>query len=304
MYDISIITVNYNSSDDTLKMIESVKNNTSVNYEMIVIDNASTYDEYLKLESIKDKKNTLLYRSKLNVGFAAGNMLGVNKASLKSKYYFFLNNDTLLINNVVDILFHTMEKDKAIGLIAPQLYDENQLRSTTFREFPSVSEKFLGKGFHKFISSHKIHNYKKEYHDMIDVGIVSGASLFCRVKAFKKAGQFDTNFFLYCEEEDLSKQIKDIGYRVCLEPNAKLIHLCGKSTLRNFHVEKEFIISYFYLVSKHHNTINSFLLKLNLTLKYFLKINKDPIYKKLFLFCLKSNKEKHSLRYLQKELLK
>lgn len=302
MYDISIITVNYNSSDDTLKMIESVKNNTSVNYEMIVIDNASTYDEYVKLESIKDTKNTTLYRSKLNVGFAAGNMIGVEKASLNSKYYFFLNNDTLLINNVVDILFNTMEKEKNIGLIAPQLYDDNQQRSTTFREFPSVSEKFFGKGFHKFISTQKIYNYKKEYHEIIDVGIVSGASLFCRAEAFQKAGQFDTTFFLYCEEEDLSKRIKDIGYRVCLEPNAKLIHLCGKSTLRNFHVEKEFIISYFYLVSKHHNIINSFLLKLNLTIKYLLKISKNPIYKQLFLFCFKVNKFQKSLRYLQKEL--
>jgi len=304
MYDISIITVNYNSYDDTLKMIESVKNNTSVNYEMIVIDNASAYDEYLKLECITNKKNTTLYRSKLNVGFAAGNMLGIEKASPNSKYYFFLNNDTLLINNVVDILFHTMEQEKNIGLIAPQLYDEKQQRSTTFREFPSVSEKFFGKGFHQFISTQKIYNYKKEYHEIIDVGIVSGASLFCKAEAFQKAGKFDTNFFLYCEEEDLSKRIKDIGYRVCLEPNAKLIHLCGKSTLRNFHVEKEFVISYFYLVSKHHNLINSFLLKLNLTLKYLFKLHKDPIYKKLFLFCFKSQKSTQSLKYQQKKLLK
>lgn len=302
MYNISIITVNYNSSDDTIKMIENVKENTSVNYEIIVIDNGSDYKEYIKLESIKNEKNVILYRSKLNLGFAAGNMLGVEKASQNSEYYFFLNNDTLLINNVIDILFNSMEREKNIGMISPQLYDEHKNRSTTFREFPSVSEKFLGKAFHKFISNEKIYNYKKEYHTIIDVGIISGASLFCRVDAFKKAGQFDTNFFLYCEEEDLSKRVKDVGYRVCLEPNAKLIHLCGKSTLRNFNIEKEFIISYFYLVSKHYNILNSFLLKLNLALKYFFKINKNPIYKQLFLFCLKSNKHKESLRYLQKEL--
>jgi len=304
MYDISIITVNYNSSEDTLNMIKSVKKNTKVNYEIIVIDNGSIYEEYLKLESIKDEKNITLYRSKLNLGFASGNMLGVKKSSKNSKYYFFLNNDTLLINNVIDILFYTMEKNTNIGLISPQLYDDNEKRSTTFREFPSVSEKYFGKYFHNLLSNRKVYNYKKEYDELIDVGIVSGASLFCKVEAFRKAGEFDTRFFLYCEEEDLSKRIRDVGYRVCLEPNAKLIHLCGQSTLRNFNIEREYIISYFYLLSKHYDIINSFLLKMNLTLKYFFKIHKNTTYKKLFKFCFNLNKSKQSLRYLQKELKK
>ena len=302
MHNISIITVNYNSSDDTLKMIESVKLNTKVNYELIVIDNASEYHEYIKLKEITQNSNVKLYRSLLNVGFASGNMLGVDKASKDSKYYFFLNNDTLLINNVVDILYNTMENQKDIGLISPQLYNEDKKRTTTFREFPTVCEKYFGKGLNSLLTNQTIHNYKKEYHEIIDVGIVSGASLFCRVDAFNSIGQFDTDFFLYCEEEDLSKRMHDNKYRVCLEPNAKLIHLCGKSTSRNYNIEKEFIISYFMLVSKHYGLIKSLLLKLNITLKYLFKINKDPIYKQLFLFCLKLNKKKYSLRNTQIEL--
>ena len=91
MYDISIITVNFNSSDDTLEMIKSVKKLTNVNYEIIVIDNASHNDEYKKLQILQNDTNVVLHRSRINLGFACGNILGVQKASKGSKYYFFLN---------------------------------------------------------------------------------------------------------------------------------------------------------------------------------------------------------------------
>jgi GT2 family glycosyltransferase len=302
MYDISIITVNFNSSDDTLEMIKSVKKLTNVNYEIIVIDNASHNDEYKKLQIIQNDTNVVLHRSTINLGFACGNILGVQKASRDSKYYFFLNNDTILINNVVDILFNTMQNNLDIGLISPQLYNNEEFYTTTFREFPSVSEKFFGKGFKKLISNYKIYNSKKSYKNIIDVGIVSGASLFCRVDAYEKVSGFDKEFFLYCEEEDISKRIKDANFRVCLEPKAKLIHLCGKSTKKNFVIEREFIISYFYLVTKHYGILKSSLLKLHITLKYFSKRKKDPIFKQLFHFCFIKNKKEFSLRKIQKEV--
>ncbi|QFR48665.1 glycosyltransferase [Sulfurimonas lithotrophica] len=294
---VSIISVNYNSSDETLDMVKSVRANTKVEYELIIVDNASKDNEVNKLKILENDSDIKLIYSKKNVGFASGNMLGVEKANKDSKYYFFLNNDTLLINNVVDTLYKTLEQNSDIGLASPQLYDENEKRSTTFREFPSVSEKIFGKGFKRFVSLRKIYNNKKEYKDVIDVGIVSGASMFCRAKAFNEIDGLDKNFFLYCEEEDLSQRFHEAGYRVCLEPRAKLIHLSGVSTKRNFLIEREFLISYFYLLTKHLDHLMAFILKLHITLKYLSKINKDVVNKQLFWFCLEFNKDMYSLKH-------
>jgi hypothetical protein len=285
-------------------MIQSIKKFTKLKYEIIVIDNGSKYEDYEQLQQVELGNNILLYRSKLNLGFAGGNILGTTLASKNTKYYFFLNNDTLLINNVIDILFNTMELNKDIGLLSPQLYDKDQNFSTTFREFPTVSEKYFGKGFAKLLTTKKVYNSKKTYNKVIDVGIVSGASMFFRKDIYNKIGGFDKNFFLYCEEEDLSKRVHTIGYRVCLQPQAKLIHLAGKSTKRNYDIEKEFIISYFYLLDKHYDIIRASLLKLHLILKYYSKKEKDPINKKLLNFCLNKEKGKESLKYKQKELNK
>ncbi|XOB61342.1 glycosyltransferase family 2 protein [Campylobacterota bacterium DY0563] len=298
MYDVSIITVNYNSSNDTLNMIESVKSKTTLNYEIIVVDNNSSLEEYKKLEVIKNIDNIKLIRSRLNLGFAGGNMLGFKEA--KSDYIFFLNNDTLLINGVIDILYKDCKDDDSIGLISPQLFDENANKTTTFRYFPSVAEKFFGKGFANFISTKKRYNNKKEYENIIDVEVVSGASMFFQRECFENIGGFDTDFFLYCEEEDLSKRVSDSGLKVCFEPNAHLIHLCGKSTGRNFKVEREFIISYFRLVDKHFGFIKKNLLKLHIFLKYLFKANKNETNKKLFDFIFQKDKQKYSLRNEQK----
>jgi hypothetical protein len=303
MPKISIITVNYNSSEDTIQMVNSIKSFTTIDYEIIIIDNGSSYEEYEKLLDINnDNNNIVLHRSRLNLGFAGGNILGTKYISNNSKYYFFLNNDTLFINNVMDILYQTMEDNLDIGLISPQLYDKDNNFSTTFREFPTVSEKYFGKAFHKLISFKKIYNSKQFYSSLIDVGIVSGASLFFRKTTYNLISGFDKQFFLYCEEEDLSKRVHNINQRVCLEPKAKLIHLGGQSTKRNFLIEREFIISYFYLIEKHYDKLRASLLKSHITLKYFFKRKKNPINYKLYLFCKTKNKEIYSLKYMQKEL--
>ncbi len=298
MCDVSIITVNYNGSDDTLAMVASIKEHTSVDFEIIILDNDSAPREKQKLQALQNDPAVTLIFNETNDGFATGNMLAAAKAT--GRYLFFLNNDTLLLNDVIGILHATALKNPDIGLLAPQLYDTDHKRTTTFREFPSPGEKFFGKGFKRFFSFKKIHDNKKAYEDVVDAGIVSGACMFLPEDVFKQVGGFDTNFFLYCEEEDLSKRVWDAKYRVCLEPRAHLVHIGGQSTKKNFKIEREFIISYFYLLDKHCNTLSSALLKLHLCLKYLFKIPKNPLYKKLFLFCLQSDKSDYSLKQEQK----
>jgi GT2 family glycosyltransferase len=304
MAKISIITVNYNSSDDTINLITSLDKVTSIDYELIIIDNGSSKQQYdiLKQSKQLDKSYIKFLRSDINLGFGGGNMLGVNISSKESNYYFFLNNDIILLNDVVGILHKYMEQNSSAGLIAPQMFDKNKNFSTTFRNFPNVTECYLGKSINRLFSLKKIHNNKIAHKEAIDVEIVSGACMFFRKTVFDSIGGFDDYFFLYCEEEDLSKRCSNFGYSVALVPEAKLIHLSGGSTKRNFLIEREFVIAYFYLVSKHYDVVRAFLLKLQLTMRFLRKWKKDLIFKQLFLFCLKNNKSKFSLRNIQNEI--
>lgn len=98
--DVSIIIVNYNTYDLTLDCINSIKEKTNnIKYEIIVVDNNSPNRiiENLKLENVR-----LVLNSK-NGGFGYANNIG-NKYA-KGKYLFFLNSDTILMNNAIFELF-------------------------------------------------------------------------------------------------------------------------------------------------------------------------------------------------------
>ncbi|WP_421847913.1 glycosyltransferase family 2 protein [Marinomonas sp.] len=300
MYDVSIITVNFNSSDDTLNMIDSISKKTSLNYEVIVVDNNSSPAEYKKLHILQGVRHVKVVRSQINLGFSGGNMLGVKACSSESSYLFFLNNDTLLLDNTVDILFKNCEDDASIGLISPQQYDENNKIVSSFKYFPNALESFLGRGFVNLISKKKIYSNKKTYNSIIEVGVVSGASMFFRRECFNKTKGFDTNFFLYCEEEDISKKVWSTEFKVCFNSMAKIVHFCGKSTERSFEIERESIISYYRLINKHLGFFNKSFLKLYMLIKYFKRRKRSKNNKNLFRFLLTPNKDKYSLKHSQK----
>ncbi len=96
--DISFITINYNSSHYTIELIKSIQKYTTIKYEIILVDNSSREEDFKILEAFVVKfDNIKLIKNRINAGFASGNMLGVNYA--RGEYYFFINNDTRLLND-------------------------------------------------------------------------------------------------------------------------------------------------------------------------------------------------------------
>lgn len=296
MKDVSIITINYNSSECTIALVDSIHKNTKLNYEIIIVDNCSHNDDYIKLDKIRSK-NTTIIRSDVNLGFSGGNMLAIPHAS--GKHLFFINNDTILINSAIDILHNSMisRENTNIAMMSPQIYGDGGRMSTSFGYFPTIREKLFGKAFRNFFSIKKTFNNRKKYNNVIEVEVISGASMFIRKEVFNSIGGFDTNFFLYCEEEDLSKRLWDSGFKICLEPSAKIIHIEGGSTNRNFYIEREFIISYFYLLDKHFGRLRALVLKTLFSFKYWSKAIKSSDKKALAKFCLARDKRRYSLRF-------
>lgn len=105
--DVSVIIVNYNTLGLTSDCIESIIAQTStVEYEIILVDNAST--DGSKEVFAQDKRIKYIY-SDQNLGFGRANNLGIREA--KGRYLFFLNSDTILLNNAVKLFFDFCEKN-------------------------------------------------------------------------------------------------------------------------------------------------------------------------------------------------
>ncbi len=233
MIEVSIIIVNYNTVNLTKACIDSiVKYTQGLNYEIILVDNKSTDGSKQYFE--KDKRIIYIYNEE-NRGFGGGNNQGALKAS--GKYLFFLNPDTLLLNNAIKELYDFYTSDKSIGICGGNLYDIELKPAHSFRRYlPGIQWEvnLLTCGlWDKIIyGKNRIFNYTK---NTIEVGYVTGADLFISKDLFDKCGGFSSEFFMYYEETDLTNQVKRLGKRVYSVPSSKIQHLEGKS----FSAEKE-----------------------------------------------------------------
>jgi GT2 family glycosyltransferase len=298
-YDVAVITINYNSSRFTIDCVTSIleKTDPKLNLHIVIVDNNSTPEEYKKLDSLRNLEKVSIVRSKINYGYAAGNMYGVQFA--RAKYYFFLNNDCVLLNDCTSILFDFCEKNQGAALCSPQLYTDKYQPAPCFDYFPSLLSKFLGTGIFRITRGKDFHPIKKIPTTPIKVDVLSGSQLFVRAGTFNKVGGFDTTFFLYCEEEDIAFRLKKLGYNSYLVPAAHNWHFGGGSTERSLATHKEFLISYLYFYRKHYGFLKTQFLKLYMLLRYTRKTITDISNIHIVILILAGAHLRNSLRHKQ-----
>lgn len=245
--DVSIIIVNYNTRKLLLDCISSIYEQTAnLSFEIIVIDNASI-----------DRSEELIcsrfpfvrwFNSAENLGFGRANNLGAKYAN--GEYLFFLNSDTLLLNNAILQLLSYMKTHNSdnIGALGTWLLDENSEPNNSFGFFPSIKNEMaylLGK-YHR--------PYNSELGKEKDVDFVTGADLFIAKHVFDDLGGFDSKIFMYYEETDLQYRLSKSGMIRRIIPGPKIIHLEGGSFNSKKLTVSRFIMaqsSYNYYLKKH-----------------------------------------------------
>lgn len=248
--DVSIIIVNYNTKQLTTDCIQSIVDNTSdIEYEIILVDNASTDGSKVFFES--DDRIKYIYSEK-NGGFGYGNNLGMKVA--KGKYFFLLNPDTLLINNAIKEFFEYAEKYAPETILGCYLIGSDGVYSNSFFYFPAFTLcQFTKRQLYG-------QNMEPDYTNK-EVECVSGADMFIPRCAIEDTGMFDENIFLYGEEGELQYRMMKKGYKRMLINTPKIIHLEGKSsggTARTVYGMK----SHFYILKKHMNRFTYYLARL------------------------------------------
>lgn len=258
--DVSIIFVNYKTKDLTINAIKSVVEKTQgIDFEIFVVDNNSQDGSIEAIE--KEFPQINIIKNTANTGFGAANNIAIKRA--KGKYILCLNTDTLLINNAIKIMYDFMEKEdsKNIAVCGGTLYNENSNYIMSYANFPnlfnSLSFSWILKRLFPMIRN------KKEPTNIKEVDFITGADIFFRKSILDKVGLFDETFFMYAEEVDLCKRIKNEGYSIKIIPQAKIIHLEEKSS-KNFWENSRMRVKSKYLYArKNQSIIEIFLMKIS-----------------------------------------
>ena len=264
--DLTVVITSFHSRDKIFSCINSV----DINIKIIVIDNSN--DQILKKEIQSKYQNVECILSKENLGYGAGNNLGLSM--VKTSYALIMNPDVCLKKDAIKNFFITINNLENFGIIAPISKNEK------YYKFDINNDKYLK-----------------------EVDNVKGFAMFLNMENLKKINFFDENFFLYFEEIDLCKRLKEINSRIFIDPKIEVSHLGGSShnskiempmeLSRNWH----WMWSTFYFHKKHYGYFSALikiLPKLCSSLIKFiiffilLKSNKSEIYKHRFLGIINS----------------
>ena len=299
-YKISVIIVNYNTSQLIYECIQSIfKYENKANVEIVVVDNASQKNDYDNLVTMfLNNGNVKIIRSRINLGFGGGNMLGMQYAT--GTYYAFINSDVLFVEPVFEKIKLFADNTNDFGVAGVQILDAENKKSISYRYFEGARYKLLGRKFLEFTKKEKLSS-KENTNQPFSVDFVIGSFMFFKKDVFNAIGGFDTNIFLYYEETDICYRLKKIGFKTYFLPKLKYIHLEGKSSNRNLDLKFEHWISYFYVTRKNFGLLKYLIIKYYILITYLFKA---PFkYKNYYMFkkMLKANESLSlSLKHKQK----
>ena len=226
---ISVIIVSYNTRVMTLECLRVLAGELrGLSAETFVVDNASTDGS---AEAIRvEFPDVRLLASARNAGFGAANNLALAQA--RGRYLLLLNTDAFPRPGAVAALVNFLETHADVGVVGPRLlYQDGSLQQSCFRctsPFHAWAENL---GLTKLLRRHAaLDDYRGWDHAAErDVDFVIGACLLLRRDVYEQVGGFDERFFMYQEEADWEKRIKQAGWRIVFTPTAEAVHLAGAS---------------------------------------------------------------------------
>ncbi|MBU89934.1 hypothetical protein CMO94_00200 [Candidatus Woesearchaeota archaeon] len=230
---VSIIIVNYNGKELLKKILASLKSSKFKDYEIIVLDNASTDDSKGFLR--KNYPRITVVANKSNLGYS-----GINNAikHCKGKYILFLNNDMEIDKNCIGNLVKTLESDDSIGMTVPKLvnyYNKNLVSGGTW----------LSRAFYNG-------HIKEEDKPKNRIVPYLGVGLIRKTIVDTYGCIFDPDYFIYGEDVDLGLRIRLLGKKIIFVSDAVSYHMHGLTALNGFKsskmtylMERNLLISFF-----------------------------------------------------------
>lgn len=255
----SFIVINYNAYDFTSKCLKSIKRFCSVhNYEIILIDNASSDDSVARLEN--EFQDLIYIKNAKNYGFARACNQGIDRAS--GEFIIFLNNDFEFITDIFNSIIDKFKRYENLGLLGFQLLNpDGTLQKTDFK-FPSIPRRILQLTIVPLLrrrSSNKVHGAKGK--DQI-VDYIKGALMIVPARLLNQLQlRFDENYFMYHEEMDLAFQFRNHGKICMLDTTPAGIH--HGQHVEDVHDERVFLLrnkNYLFFFKKNYGKLKLLIL--------------------------------------------
>jgi GT2 family glycosyltransferase len=224
---LSIIVINFNTPQITLDCLKSIYAFTSIDFEIIIVDNFPKTD--YKPLFLQQYPKIIYLRSDENIGFGRANNLGMKNA--KGDFLLLLNSDTLITDDSITACVNILKESKDnIGILGCKLLNADGSYQPSF--YPFIKHNFLSYCISNNPILYKLFNIKSSFSErntMCVVGDISGAFMLLKKNVYETTLGFDPDFFLYCEETEWCRNRIAKKFDIVYYPQATIIHLGGQS---------------------------------------------------------------------------
>lgn len=233
---VSIVILNWNGRLYLEQFLPSVLSSTYSNYEVVVIDNASTDDS---VDFLKGNYSGIkIVALDGNFGFAKGYNLGLKE--LKSEYFILLNSDVEVEPGWIEPAIALLQSDKNIAACQPKVL---QFKNKKLFEYAGAAGGWLDYFGYPFAKG-RLFDFCEEDNGQYDhaepIFWASGAAMFVRASTWHQMGGFDEYFFAHQEEIDLCWRLQLSGHTIFSCPDSVVYHV-GGGTLPKGNSKKVFL---------------------------------------------------------------
>jgi len=226
---VDVVVVSYNSRDHLAKAVRDLS--AVEDFHVVVVDSASTDGTLSSVEDLPVSTIALTenrgFGHACNVGFRHGD----------APFVLFLNPDAHISEAAVRQLVKTATADSGIAAVAPRIFDEDGALDYSMRRFPRLRTTFAQAFFlHRVLPraewTDELVRDRDAYSSPGSPDWVSGACILVKRTVLDRLQGFDEQFFMYCEDIDLCRRIRDLSLEISFDPEATVVHEGGASMPR------------------------------------------------------------------------
>ena len=225
------IVVSFNSAAHLPACLTSLERQHDIRNEIHVVDNASSDGsaDFVR----RDHPNVHLIVNPVNAGFARANNQVLE--SVPAEFYALVNPDAVLPDGALAACVDYLRSETNVGMVATRLVGADGALQRSCHSFLSLTNLFGETlGLHRALPGLRpLTSYHLPWfhHDRIaDVDWIQGAFLVLRAEVVLRVGAFDSEFYMYGEEMDWCRRIRDAGWRVIFLPGPEVLHVGGGSS--------------------------------------------------------------------------
>lgn len=214
---VSIVLLNWNGLRDTIECLRSIYNQDYQNFDLIVIDNASTDNSVEVIK--KEFPDITIIENEKNFGYTGGNNKGIEVSrKTDAEYIWLLNNDTIVASEALKIMVEYAELSEQVGIVSPKVVQKGKNFEQIYFGTYINTDLMIKKNF---TSREELTKIDKVEPERI---CLWGTSLLLKRNLVEKIGYFDDRFFAYYEDMDYSLRSIQAGFLNKVAINAVVYH--------------------------------------------------------------------------------